>query len=689
MGLSLAVSTVNAAAIPLTYDGKTINYTGKQLKILCNSQEINLAKTPAILDAGYAMMPYKAVLEDTRLGVKTAYSAKTQTITLKKDKQTVVLKVGSKAVTINGVSKTMGIAPKIVSYDKYKMKKVLVPARFVAESLGLSYQYTSATGTVNLSAKDSSSNQPVAAGRMIEYGGKQVEYKQKEITVSVEGKKVKSNMPGLLLNGVSLLPANMTFAGSGIGAKYQYTPSKKQVVIYNEVHKIEYTLGSQYAYVDKKKTKLSEPAWLVKDIATNKNYVMVPGYFTATNLGYEYEWNNNMVMSSIKTPEDGIIDPGEDNEQTTTATTSSTSKPGGSTSKPNASTSKPDATTSKPNASTSKPNTSTSKPEATTAKPSTGTTANEGGSTTKPPGTTGSSSVRITKPKGITVGTYKTSDNYWLREFRIILPGDCLDAISSLVTYDKNVIKDISYNLNDDDNTEVILKTSVVKAFVIKESKNYIDISIKSPKEVYDKIVIVDAGHGGSDPGATYNDVKEKDATLSIAQYINESFAKDTSIKIYYTRLEDAVIGMTAGSSGVPNANASLPVRYNFANEIEGDMYISIHVNASTNTTASGTETYYSLSNPYTNSGGLNSKTLATIAHPYLLKAIGSRDRGVKTANFAVIRYSKMPSILIETAFSSNKSDSEILKNQEKLRDIAQAVYDTVQSAFTKYPVKR
>lgn len=87
-------------------------------------------------------------------------------------------------------------------------------------------------------------------------------------------------------------------------------------------------------------------------------------------------------------------------------------------------------------------------------------------------------------------------------------------------------------------------------------------------------------------------------------------------------------------------------------------MYFSIHANANDNRSANGTETYYDATY-----AAANSLKLAQKVQPRMVSALGTRDRGVKTAGFYVIKYSKMPSILLETGFVTSPIDASILKS--------------------------
>ncbi|MEG6585317.1 N-acetylmuramoyl-L-alanine amidase family protein [Dendrosporobacter sp. 1207_IL3150] len=103
------------------------------------------------------------------------------------------------------------------------------------------------------------------------------------------------------------------------------------------------------------------------------------------------------------------------------------------------------------------------------------------------------------------------------------------------------------------------------------------------------------------------------------------------------------------------------------SNIFEADLFVSIHCNAAANTSASGTETFcYSL-------GGVGER-LAKCIQAQIVKNLGTVDRGVKTANFHVLRETDCPAALVETAFISNPDDEKLLSDSEKLDEFSRAI---------------
>lgn len=148
--------------------------------------------------------------------------------------------------------------------------------------------------------------------------------------------------------------------------------------------------------------------------------------------------------------------------------------------------------------------------------------------------------------------------------------------------------------------------------------------------------VFIDAGHGGDDPGALGNGLKEKDLTLKIALKV-QRILQSKGIEVVMSRTTDKFLELREISS--------------LANSSGADAFASIHINSATTTAAYGIETYY-----YPNR--MDSKPLADSVQKQLISSTGAYDRRVKTADFHVVRETKMPSILAECGFISNKSEA-------------------------------
>ncbi|QAY66107.1 N-acetylmuramoyl-L-alanine amidase family protein [Paenibacillus protaetiae] len=170
--------------------------------------------------------------------------------------------------------------------------------------------------------------------------------------------------------------------------------------------------------------------------------------------------------------------------------------------------------------------------------------------------------------------------------------------------------------------------------------------------------VVIDAGHGGTDPGAQsiLSGKWEKETNLSIALKVKALLDKEPLINAQMTRSTDVFV--------------ELDERVNIAQKLKADLFLSIHANSSS-PSASGTETYYTRA---------NSKTLAETVHKYLIKGTGLKDRGVKTANYRVTKATTMPAILMETGFVTNSNDAAILFDPAKQQVIAQSIVQGIKA---------
>ncbi len=165
-------------------------------------------------------------------------------------------------------------------------------------------------------------------------------------------------------------------------------------------------------------------------------------------------------------------------------------------------------------------------------------------------------------------------------------------------------------------------------------------------------IICVDPGHGGSDPGAVGHGLQEKNINLDVANRFY-SLLKNAGYKPYLTRSNDSTV--------------SLSSRTTYANNLGAHRFISIHCNAA-NQSANGTETFcYS-------GGSSTSFRLRDNTNPFVVQALNTKNRGCKTADFYVVKYTSMPAILCELAFIDNASDAAKLGDAYYRQKAAEAL---------------
>ena len=210
--------------------------------------------------------------------------------------------------------------------------------------------------------------------------------------------------------------------------------------------------------------------------------------------------------------------------------------------------------------------------------------------------------------------------------------------------------------------------------------------------------VVIDAGHGGHDPGAKANGVTEAELTLDVATRLKKLLDKQPGVEVVMTRSTDVFI--------------PLEERTRIANREGADLFLSIHANASRNVRARGVETYFLnfATNPEaeavaarenagsgqtmhklpeivraiaTNNKIDESRDFAEIVQRAMVRRLSQRNKalrdiGVKQAPFVVLIGAEMPSVLAEMSFVTNKQDASLLKTAAYRQQIAEALLDAV-----------
>jgi N-acetylmuramoyl-L-alanine amidase len=229
--------------------------------------------------------------------------------------------------------------------------------------------------------------------------------------------------------------------------------------------------------------------------------------------------------------------------------------------------------------------------------------------------------------------------------------------------------------------------------------------------------VVLDAGHGGHDSGASYNGIHEKDIALNITLLAGGILERHKDIQVIYTRKTDVFLGLRE--------------RADIANKANADLFVSIHANAARNTAAYGAETFvlglhksqenfevakkenqviyleenyeeiyggFDPSSPESLIGLILSSEVyldqsievAALVQNNFTQRLKRRDRSVKQAGFWVLHNTYMPSVLIETGFVSNREEAAYLNSRKGQQEMGQAIadaiidyYNSIKSSYT------
>jgi len=283
--------------------------------------------------------------------------------------------------------------------------------------------------------------------------------------------------------------------------------------------------------------------------------------------------------------------------------------------------------------------------------------------------------------------------------------------------YDKPVLEE------EEDDSEALAKVKVVSVSdeqiiddsyaIIDDTETFKDI-IPKEKEISKtaKVIVLDAGHGGHDPGAVGpHGTKEKDINLAIVLQLEKLFRKDKNYKVILTRDDDTFIPLVE--------------RANIANKNKADLFISVHCNANLNRNASGFEVYF-LSEYASDSEAISTETLensvvaledksdekktvlqnmlwSMVVNEYINESselssfvaaeasgrLKVPNRGLKQANFYVLRGTQMPSILVETAYISNYTEESKLNMGSFQKSAADSIYEGVKKYYARKANKK
>lgn len=192
----------------------------------------------------------------------------------------------------------------------------------------------------------------------------------------------------------------------------------------------------------------------------------------------------------------------------------------------------------------------------------------------------------------------------------------------------------------------------------VNANQDSFSISLSNDGNLFDglslkgvKSVVLDAGHGGSDPGAQRGDIQEKEITLAITNRLKR-YLESRGIKVRMTRSDDTFV--------------SLEDRVRICRESHPDAFVSIHINSlETDRDIKGIETYYQTE---------PSRALADKIHVKLVDGLKVPDRSVRKARFYVVNHSEQPAVLAEVGFISNKDERDKLISSDYQDKIAESV---------------
>ena len=277
--------------------------------------------------------------------------------------------------------------------------------------------------------------------------------------------------------------------------------------------------------------------------------------------------------------------------------------------------------------------------------------------------------MQLELPSGADASNVEVVHDLIERRIDIRIPGADKNYIYDyMVLGESGDMESLDYFSEGDSGTVALTMDKVVEADYSFD-ENYLYLDFLSPAEMHDRIIVVDAGHGGGAPGAVSGTHYEKNITLAIVQQLKKLFdeAEDPQIGVYYTRLDDT--------------NPSLSDRVGLANELNADLFVSVHINSlKGNPGVEGVEVMYDELAPDT---AFDTKDFAQICLDEQVSALGAKKRRLIDGNkIYIIRNSIAPAALIEVGFMNNPNELARLTDPGYQKKSAQGIYRALQKSL-------
>jgi len=450
----------------------------------------------------------------------------------------------------------------------------------------------------------------------------------------LDGKELEPQVPPVLHKQTVMVPVRI--ATENLGYKVDYDNSKKQVTVSNGKKKLVMTVDKPTAYLDGSPMQMTMPP-LIKS-----NFTLIPLRFLSESLGIQVYWDNQIksafLYSSTHSGNDkdngneekptdpsdggliGVVDPSEDPNS-------------GSGSQPT---------------------------DPTPVQPTGSLTGIHYDAATESVvlqynGLIVPRDFKLDNPKRIVIDVPNTN---YASEF---LPSVDLSLVyeGNIPVTEHEALKAIRFSMFGADTKapRFVLDLNQSWDYELRNDPSAGELTIALKKPAEDKslyTVVLDAGHGGSDPGAIgLSKRPEKNFNLSVVLKVQALLAGEERIKLIMTRADDSF--------------PTLQDRYNLANSVQADIFVSVHANSHTSPNTNGTETYYTRE---------DSKAFAQLMHSVFAPSTGLKDNGYRrhSVNLAVTTKTTMPAILLEVGYLSSSIDEPQLWTEELQNRVAQAI---------------
>ncbi|WP_418300993.1 N-acetylmuramoyl-L-alanine amidase [Lysinibacillus fusiformis] len=196
--------------------------------------------------------------------------------------------------------------------------------------------------------------------------------------------------------------------------------------------------------------------------------------------------------------------------------------------------------------------------------------------------------------------------------------------------------------------------------------KSYLKLLNQNGNPLKDRMIIIDPGHGGKDPGTVVGTIEEKNIVLKVSTLVTQKL-----------EAAGANVLMTRTGDTYPTREG----RVDFSHGNYGEIFVSIHANYANNTAAQGIETYYAKTPGDVYEEDID---LATFVNNQIVKNVNMKDRKVKEMKYIVIANTNIPAILVELGFLSNSEDRAKLTDDQYVELFAESIYKGILEYYSK-----
>ena len=661
--LSSVTAFAANVSMNLKYNGKNHTYNAPEIVVKIDGKKMTPKDMPAVSIDGRTMLPMRQIA--TELGCEVVWNEAAQQVYVINDDYTLVFTINNKTGHQNGKTFTMDVPPMIVN------DRTMLPVRALATALDLDITWDDATRTVNIAQKKAATVTPSVTPEVNNY----ITLNKVNVPSSTTAGQVFTiQANGKIKDWEEVLVANdkivLDFYGAKNGLASKITATNSSIV--SAVRTAQHTAADGDVYTRVVLDLSAKKKYDVTESADGTKVIVTFDKVTVEDVSCKHKNDKDIIeiesdgalganVFSLSDPTCIVVDiPNVESELNDTLNVKSLKFVSAGRSGMFTDTTLRlvfevgDLT------------------EYSYSEDENGGTLTIYRSTLQHMTYNGSKDLLyLDKTSSFKTGSVVFEDHYLDGYFDVILPKDLSSAYG-----------EGTYTIGDDvvESVEVFTKSGKttlrfwqnrISCYSIKEESDRYVIQVKNPQDVYKKVLLLDAGHGGKDPGASGNGLVEKDLTLTLLQKINKELDKD--IKVYLTRNSDVY----------PDNNS----RARIANQI-ADAMVSIHMNASESPLSNGTETLYK---NHSNDTGetLTSKQLATLIQNNLIEATGNNNRGiVHRQDLLILNGTTVPAVIVEVAFLSNAGDALKLSQEDFLDDVAEAIAEAIEDAFDIYDLR-